>query len=96
MPDVPPTAKKTYVSAYDREGDIVYEFKRDAVERDPRYKEIFDNIDKEVDQALLFHPMRGKLGYSHTVDAKKREILWKKYGIDWHPFSALNPNIMVD
>lgn len=96
MPEVPPNEKPTYISAYEREGDIEYEVRRDSVELDPRYKEIFSGIDDEVDRALRFHPMRGEFGFSQTFSAKKREILWKKYGIDWHPVQALNPDLRVD
>lgn len=96
MPNVPPSEKATYVSGYDQERDIKYEFRSDAVELDPRYVEIFDGIDDEVTRALRFHPMRGEFGFSQTFSAKKREILWKKYGIDWHPVQALTPDLRVD
>ena len=96
MPDVSPSEKETYVSAYDQEGDIKYEIRSDAVELDPRYLEIFDGIDDEVDRALRFHPMRGEFGFGQIFSEKKREILWKKYGIDWHPVQALTPDLRVD
>ena len=96
MPTVPPNEKETYISSYVREGGVVHEMRSDAVELDPGYKEIFGGIDDEVDRALRFNRMRGKFGFGQTYSAKKREILWKKYGIDWHPIQALTPNLRID
>ena len=96
MPSVPAAAKKTYISSYLSEGERRIPVKSDAIELESRYQTIFKQIDDEVSKALRYHPKRNEFGFSHTFEAKKREILWKKYGIDWHPVSALNPNILID
>ncbi len=96
MPTVPVEEKKTYIGGYLTDGGRKIPYNCDAIELDPRYEGIFKNIDDEVNRALMFHPRRNQMGFTHTVNAKKREILWKKYGIDWHPMSAFNPSIMID
>ena len=96
MPTVPAAEKKTYIAGYIPDGGRKVLYKCDAIELDSRYETIFKSIDDEVRHALRFHPRRNEFGFGHTVDAKKREILWKKYGIDWHPVSALNPSVIID
>ena len=96
LPTVPAEAKQTYISTYVSDGGRKIPVYSDVIEQDPRYKRISEQINDEVDRALRFHPRREQLGFVHTFNAKKREILWSRYGIDWHPSTAFNPNIKVD
>jgi hypothetical protein len=69
---------------------------RDPVESDPRYSEVFKNIDAEVDQALSQHPLKGRMGFCYTIWETKKRILKKKYQIDWQTPAELNPQVMFD
>jgi len=71
-------------------------FRFDAVEKDPRHREVFRKIDREVDEAVKDHPQKGELGFIHTWHETKRRILYWRYGIDWHPVDAMTPGLMVD
>ncbi|MBN1849963.1 MAG: hypothetical protein JW932_15425 [Deltaproteobacteria bacterium] len=68
----------------------------DPTEGDPRYKEIFETIDDEVNEILKDHPMRGKMGFCHIFWETKEEILKKKYGIVWKSPAEMNPHIIFD
>jgi hypothetical protein len=93
---VPVEEKKTYIGGYLTDGGRKIPYYCDAIELDPRYEITFKKIDDEVSRALLFHPRRNQMGFTHTLSVKKREILWRKYGIDWHPSSEFNPGIRID
>jgi len=71
-------------------------FRHDSVERDPKHKTVFANINAEVDEAVKRHPMRKQFGFSHTRSEVQRRILYWKYGIDWLPPASMTPWIMVD
>jgi hypothetical protein len=86
-PGKPPEKKKWYA-----EGD----FRRDAIEKNPRHKEVFEAIGAEVDAAVQNHPNRDQFGFGHVWQETKRRILYWKYGIDWHPVSMMTPGVMMD
>lgn len=83
-------------TSYISDGSRKVPYKTDAVEEKSEHKEVFERIDDEVERSLRFHPRRGELGFTHVFSERKREILWRKYGIDWHPSTMLNPHIIVD
>lgn len=60
---------------------------RDPTEFDPKYKEIFSHIDKEVRQEL------GGPGYHREFWTTKKRILKEKYGADWKTPAEMNPTI---
>ena len=96
LPTVSYETKETYISTYISDGGRKIPVYADAIEQDPRYQSIVEQVNEEVDRALMFHPGRKKLGYVHVFNARKREILWNRYDIDWHPNTVFNPNIAVD
>jgi hypothetical protein len=68
----------------------------DPIEKDPRYKSVFANIDAEVNEVLKDHPLRGRMGFCYTIWATKKEILKQKYGIPWKTPAEMNPHILFD
>ncbi|MBN2397342.1 MAG: hypothetical protein JXI32_03100 [Deltaproteobacteria bacterium] len=68
----------------------------DPIERDPRYKSVFANIDAEVDTVLKDHPLRGCMGFCHIIWETKKEILKEKYEIPWKTPAEMNPHILFD
>jgi hypothetical protein len=40
--------------------------------------------------------LKGSHGFQFFFELKKKEILWKRYGLDWHMPSELNPNVFFD
>lgn len=70
--------------------------RHDAVELDPRYKEIFSLIDDEVNQTLKNNKYRGSLGFIHIFWHTKEQILLRKYGIKWRSPADLNPSTCYD
>lgn len=90
-PEVPPgkpvEKKKWYAEGH---------FRHEAIEKNPKHKDVFKIIDAEVDAAVQNHPNRGQFGFVHAWQETKRRILYWKYGIDWHPASMMTPGVMVD
>jgi hypothetical protein len=68
----------------------------DPIEDEPRYKNIFEVIDSEVDKLLKGHPMRDSMGFVHVFWKTKKEILKQKYNIDWKSPKEMNPHIIFD
>ena len=69
---------------------------RDPVEDDPRYAEVFANVDAEVAALLADDPRRGGEGFCHVVWGTKKGLLKEKYGIDWRTPAELNPQVIFD
>jgi len=72
------------------------QFKTDPIEKDPVFKEIFESIDKDVEESLKDHPLKGRIGYCHIFWEKKKKMLWKKYRIDWQTPAEMNPGTLFD
>jgi hypothetical protein len=70
--------------------------RHDAVELDPRYKEIFKTIDHEVRQSLRGHERQGKMGFVHIFWRAKEQMLIEKHGIHWRNPAHLNPDTSYD
>lgn len=68
----------------------------DPVEDDPRYAEVFKNIDDEVKALLADHPQRGGEGFVNIYWGTKKDLLKRKYGIDWRSPGELNPHVLFD
>ncbi len=70
--------------------------KHDPIEEKEEYKEIFNNIDKEVEEILKSRNVKNGHGYIHIYDITKQKILIEKYGIDWKTTAEMNPDIFID
>lgn len=70
--------------------------KHDDIEDKIEYKEIFDNVNVQVKKILEEKGVKKQLGYIHIFDAYKKEILKKKYNIDWKTTKEMNPDIIID
>lgn len=70
--------------------------KIDPVEIDPKYADIFAQIDDEVADVLKSHPQRGTIGFVHIVWSTKAAILREKYKIDWRSPAEMNPDALFD
>lgn len=68
----------------------------DPVEDDPKYAEVFSNIDAEAKAALDLPAKRGGRGYVHIFWTTKKSILKQKYNIDWRTPAELNPQVIFD
>jgi len=68
----------------------------DPVEDDPRYADTFEKIDDEVKDLLADHPLRGSHGFVNIYWDTKKQLLKKKYGIDWRSPGELNPQVLFD
>lgn len=66
----------------------------DPIEQDPKYKEIFEKVEAELE--LHFCETERCLGFCHRYWGLKKEILWKKYKIDWRSPAELNPDTLYD
>ena len=69
---------------------------RDPIEHDPRYADIFRQIDDEVKGILANHPSKGAMGFVHVFWDTKKRVLKQKYKIDWKSPAEMNPHIMFD
>lgn len=73
--------------------------KKDPHEQDPQYREIFEKIDKEVEQYLSNKGYTMKtvgMGYCHMFWGAKAELLKNKYHIDWKSPGEMNPDMYFD
>ena len=70
--------------------------KYDEIEDKEEYKEIFNNINEQVQKILEEKGIKKQLGYIHIFDAYKKDLLKKKYNIDWKTTQEMNPNILID
>lgn len=70
--------------------------RRDPVESDPRYAEIFRSIDAEVRAELAADPRYRGAGDFERYWAAKKALLKRKHRIDWKSPGELNPNVMFD
>ena len=66
------------------------------IEYSEEYAELFQTVNREVEEILKNQGVKKTLGYIHKFDAKKKEILKNKYGIDWKTTSEMNPGILLD
>ena len=70
--------------------------KYDEIEYSEEYAELFQTVNREVEEILESQGIKKTIGYIHKFDAKKKEILKSKYGIDWKTTSEMNPEILLD
>ena len=64
--------------------------RRDPIEFELKYKDVFSQIDEEVRQEI------GGPGYHRQFWSTKKRILKEKYGIDWKSPAEMNPTIEYD
>ena len=68
-------------------------FKTDAIENNPKYKDIFKTVDRMVAKEI---GSGGYMGYCHKYWYYKKKYLKEHYGIDWKSPAELNPDTMFD
>ena len=68
----------------------------DPIEEDPKFKELFEAIDLEVEKILKEKGIEQQLGYIHIFDKTKKELLQKKHGINWKTTQEMNPDVLLD
>lgn len=69
----------------------------DPIERAPQYREIFQKIDKEIEESIAKRYGKEKFtGYCFLFWDEKRTTLKQKYGIDWRSPADLNPDVSFD
>lgn len=72
--------------------------KFDMIEKDPKYRDVFKKIDKEVEESIKNDPIFKNRpdGYALYFWNKKKALLKNKYNIDWKTPSELNPGVLFD
>jgi hypothetical protein len=75
--------------------DSVYEWRHDAKDCDPQYRESMAEVDAEIQAELKRSGMDGKPGATHTAWRLKREKL-KARGIAWRSPAELDPHSRFD
>ena len=70
----------------------------DIKDRDPKYKDIFEKAEAEVETLMdqEFPGLKGRRGYCFGFWAKKQQVLKEKYNIVWHSPGELNPDVLFD
>ncbi|MBP5548718.1 MAG: hypothetical protein J6X58_07515 [Bacteroidales bacterium] len=68
--------------------------KKDPIEDTDRFKAVIDDVEKEVDK-MLKNKKRCH-GFCHLYWAAKKEVLLKKYGIEWRTPAQMNPGVHFD
>lgn len=80
----------------DDDPEMEFETITDPIERDPKYKDIFERIDSEVWEDLKDNPYKDLFGFCHFFWNRKQEILKEKYNITWNTPPEMNPDEMFD
>lgn len=80
----------------DDDPEMEFETIIDPIERDPKYKDIFEKIDSEVWEELKDNRYKDSFGFCHFFWNRKQEILKKKYNINWKTPPEMNPDEMFD
>ena len=75
----------------DKEGYYV-----DMVEKTPAYKKVEKEVEAEAEKVVKANGLEGRMGACHTFWEAKKEILKKKYRIDWRDPAELNPGVIFD
>jgi hypothetical protein len=70
-------------------------FIADLVEKSPAYLKVVKLVDEEANKTVESFGQTRKMGACHLFWSSKKEILKKKYGIDWRSPAELN-DIMFD
>lgn len=76
--------------------ELLDRFQRDPTEEDPRYKEVFEQVEDIVDKKLKQHPNRNGFGFIHVYWETKQQVLKEEFDIDWSTPNELNPDILFD
>ena len=70
--------------------------KHDNIEDKEEYKEILKKVEEEVKKILEKNNIKKECGYIHIYDKYKKDILKKKYNIDWKTTQEMNPEVYID
>ena len=81
---------KNHTGYWEDEDGIKY----DSKEKDPKYKKITKEAEKEAEKNLAHIPKVE--GYCFSFWDEKKRILKEKYGIDWKTPAELNPSTLFD
>lgn len=71
-----------------------YEERRDPIESDPAYKEIFRAVKSEAEKMFLDY--KGTMGFCHLYWGTMQGILRTRYGIEWKTPAQMNPDTLYD
>jgi len=86
-----------YFVQYKADGsiDYIHDSRMDAKEADPKYADVFDQVEAEVTAEMKQDGTHGRFGSCHSYWRRKKEKL-KERGIIWRSPSELNPNTCFD
>lgn len=60
------------------------------------YKDIIEKVNKQVTEELKNKITPNMLGYRYYFDLRKKEILYKEYGINWKTLQEKNEGYSID
>lgn len=73
-----------------------YRLKHDPIEDSEEYKRVEKEVDELAEKEADKIVPQGWDGFCHVFWAVKKDILKKKYNIDWKSPAELNPDTMFD
>lgn len=68
--------------------------RKDPVESSDEWKKIADSLERDLDK--IFKGEKRHMGFCFRYWSVKKEILRKKYGIEWHSPAEMNPTVRFD
>ena len=68
----------------------------DMVEKSSAYLKVVKQVDEEADKIVKSFGQTGNMGACHLFWESKKEILKKKYNIDWRSPHELNELVVFD
>ena len=83
--------KNTYIDSKDEAG-----LNRDLVEKSEAYLRVVKGVDEESRKEVRNSGREGQMGSCHIFWSAKKEILKKKYNIDWRTPVELNELVKFD
>lgn len=78
------------IIAHPRTGHLIC----DPVEYTRRWERIYYDVEEELDRRFKNEPRH--MGLCFRIWSEKKDILKKKYGIDWHSPGEMNPRVIFD
>ena len=66
----------------------------DPREKDPQYREVFNEIDKQLQEEFKDKPQTS--GMIKAIWARKQELVYERLGFEWETPEDLNPHITFD
>jgi hypothetical protein len=70
--------------------------RHDPIEDDPAIRPLIQAATAEAEKQLEHSPEKGHKGFVHLLWHTEKDILKKKYGVDWKTPAEMNPRAIID